>query len=171
MSKTIVKRLLTYRQGLAVERLHTRPHIQPYNNGYHSANAALIALELCMANKMELSVPTCLKHMLQHDIAEGKLGDPPAPVKRLDALRKGYYILENEFERTLLPWFPDLHPQEKDICFIADKAELGFYCMDEKAMGNTLLNPTLINVIKYINEKKTEYNGVEEMLEYFHGGI
>ena len=62
-------KLNVYRKGLTVERLHTVMHIAPYNNGFHSANAALIAYELCQLNR-EVNSASIIMYMLMHDIAE-----------------------------------------------------------------------------------------------------
>ena len=162
-----IERIKVYRKGLKVERLHTVAHLTPYNNGSHSANAGLIAHELCILNNMQSSSPAVVLFMLMHDIAEGYVGDMPANVKRDNPdLRKMLSKVEDHWEKVNLPHMPDLHHHERAIVKIADIVELGMYCVEELALGNTNLNHVLVNVINYLGEY-SEYKGVAEFVEYF----
>jgi len=161
-----IHRLNTYRKGLRVERLHTVPHLTSYSNGHHSANAALIAYELCLLNSVEDHTPVLL-YMLMHDVAEGYTGDIPGNVKahypNFDTMLAG---IEIDWEEENLPNMPKRTVGQKHICKIADLAELGMYCIDELAIGNINVGFVLKNVIEYLDEYHN-YKGVPTLHTYF----
>lgn len=155
-------RLTAIRRGLKVERLHTIPHIQPYNNGFHSAGAAIIAMELCELN--EMTSGTVIRYMLLHDVSEGYTGDMPADVKvDTPELKLALTMAEEAYEKRIGLALPELTDEQKDICRIADLAELGMYCVDEIYMGNRNLYRVLNNVISYLNTVKLlAYKGTRD---------
>lgn len=139
-----------YRKGLHVERMHTVRHITPYNNGFHSCNAALLAMELCKLNKMNDS--SIIKYMLLHDVAEGYTGDIPANVKVDNPdLKHALSAVEKHWEDKFLPDMPDLCAEEKVIAKVADLSELGLYCLEELTLGNKNTISILINVVNYLS--------------------
>lgn len=162
---TAIERVKLYRKGLNVERMHTVAHITPYNNGSHSANAALIAIELCYINGMDCY--SVIKYMLMHDIAEGYTGDIPANVKVDNPeLKKVLDKVEKQWEERNLPHMPDLHGDEVFIAKAADLIELGMYCIDEIRMGNEdNMLPVLANVINYLSYCSS-IKGVSLFVEY-----
>ncbi len=165
MHKLNLERLNTYRKGLKVERLHTVTHITPYNNGFHSANAALLSHELCELNSIDSR--SVVLYMLMHDVAEGYVGDMPSNFKRdYPSVKMELDQAEKEWESLNLPFLPTLTPEEKDIVKIADLAELGFYALEELALGNTNLNHVLVNVVDYMQEFRM-YVGVNNLIDHF----
>ncbi len=143
-----IEKLNICRAGLKVNRLHTIPHIQPYNNGFHSANATLIAMELCLSNNMIANA--CIVWMLLHDIAEGYTGDIPANVKVENPfLAIHLKEIEARWENLNID-LPNLTDKQRRICKAADLIELGFFCLDELTMGNKNVTIVLKNVIQYL---------------------
>lgn len=160
-----IERLNIYRKGLSVERCHTVPHIIPYNNGFHSCNAALIAHELCVLNN--LNSASSIRYMLLHDIAEGYTGDIPANVKVNNPdLKSELDLIEARWERLNIPDMPDLSIQEKRISKVADIVELGMYCLSELKLGNKNMIFVLTNVIVYLNKYIDPVKGTQEFIEY-----
>lgn len=160
-----MKMLDLCRRGSRVERMHTVPHLLPYSNGFHSANAALIAVEL--AKLEELTDRNIMLYMLLHDVAEVHTGDSPADVKRLNP------ELKQMLDGIELRWLhksgielPQLTPNEKAICKIADLTELGMHCLDELELGNRKVNHVLYNVIEYLRIYESRPY-VCDLIEYF----
>ncbi len=161
----IIDKLHVYRKGLKVERMHTIQHITPYNNGFHSCNAALIAHELCVLNGLN-SASTIL-YMLLHDVAEGYVGDSPANVKRdYPDIKCALDRAESDWEQKYIPDMPDLHIQEKNIAKIADLSELGMYCLEELWIGNRNVTEILVRVVEYLHDYK-DVKGTEDFIEHF----
>lgn len=160
-----INRLHIWRKGLKVERMHTVPHITPYNNGFHSCNAALIAHELCLLNG--LNSASVIRYMVLHDIAEEYVGDTPANVKRdFPNIKIALDEAEKHWEEKYIPDMPDLHRQEKDIAKVADLAELGMYCLEELHLGNKNVLFTLKNVIDYLKEYQ-DIKGTTDFIDHF----
>lgn len=161
----IIDKLHVYRKGLKVERMHTVQHIMPYNNGFHSCNAALVAHELCLLNGLN-SASTIL-YMLLHDVAEGYVGDSPANVKRdYPDIKRALDMAEYEWEQKHIPDMPDLHSLEKKIAKIADLSELGMYCIEELWLGNKNVTEILVRVVEYLHDFK-DVKGTIDFIEHF----
>lgn len=155
-----------YRKGLKVERLHTVSHVTPYNNGFHSCNAALVARELCKINDIEDSGKVIL-YMLLHDVAEGYTGDVPANVKReFPNVKLAMDEAELAWEEDHIDDMPLLTDVEMQIAKAADTIELGMYCLEELALGNTNLSLVLANVVNYLYEHKNII-GIEKVVDHF----
>lgn len=162
----MIEQIEIYRKGLSVERLHTIRHVIPYSNGHHSANAALIAHELCKKNNLDSH--SCILYMLMHDVAEHYVGDVPADVKVENPdLKFALGEIERRWEVVNLPDLPDLHIQEKYICKVSDLIELGMHCMDEIKMGNRNVNPVLDNVVTYLTSYTGKMDGLDTFILYF----
>lgn len=160
-----INRLHIWRKGLKVERMHTIQHITPYNNGFHSCNAALIAHEICRLNNINSA--SVIRYMLLHDISEGYVGDVPANVKRdFPEIKYALNIAESIWEERHIPDMPDLSIQEKSIAKIADLSELGMYCIEELSLGNDNVDEVLINVIKYLQDY-IDIEGVSDFIFHF----
>ncbi len=162
-----IDRLRRYRNGLNVERLHTIAHVTPYSNGSHSCNAALVALELCEINGLDIYQQfAIIKYMLLHDIAEEYTGDIPSDVKRQNPdLKSVLDDIEAKWEKHNIPDMPELEPEDKDIAKCADLIELGMYCLDELYMGNKNMEHVLSNVVRYIWQYKA-IEGIEDFINY-----
>jgi len=161
-----INQLHIWRKGLKVERMHTITHVTPYNNGFHSCNAALIAHELCQLNGIDSA--SVVRYMLLHDIAEAYVGDTPADVKRdFPAIKLALQEAEGHWEERNIPNIPDLAITEKIIAKIADTAELGMYCLEELHLGNKNAMPVLLKVIQFLQEYPKEIAGVSQFLDHF----
>ena len=162
----MLERLKIYREGLSVERLHTVPHIQAYNNGYHSANAALIAYELCKLLGVD-SGPVVL-HMLLHDVPEGYTGDIPGNFKDDNPIFTGELnIIEHQWVCTNIPDLPLLNAQQINICKLADIIELGFYCVDEIEMGNRKVVAVLDHVVDSMTDYQFDHEDIRDVYSSF----
>ena len=160
-----IERLDLYRKGLKVERLHTMPHIIPYNNGFHSANAALIAHELCVLNG--LNSASLVMYMLLHDVAEGYVGDVPANVKTdYPDIKHALNEAEKDWEERNIPHLPNLSHQERKIAKAADLLELGMHCLDELAIGNNDMQFVLKNVIQYSDQYREDIAGFSKLIDH-----
>lgn len=161
-----ISKLNIYRKGLRVERLHTVFHIAPYNNGFHSANAALIAHELCVLNGMNSA--SIIRYMLLHDVAEGYVGDIPSNVKKdYPEIKSVLDRIEHKWEEQYIPDMPDLHHSEMAIAKASDAIELGMYCIEELKLGNQNILHVLDNIIRYMQDYIGTVNGVSDFMEYF----
>lgn len=168
-----IDKLKFCRTGLSVERFHAKTHIQPYNNGFHSANAALIAVELVRANPkrfddMTHSLAIVMEHMLTHDCAEGKFGDVPRDVREENpTVWEAIENMESQVLATHGIHKVDMTVHEKNVCKIADTVEVGFYALSELEMGNLKMSEVVSNVCKYAGPYAEDYRLVNEMLNYF----
>lgn len=162
----MLKQIKLVRKGLSVERLHTLPHITPYNNGFHSANVAYIALELCTANG--INPANCVIAGLMHDVHESYIGDTPANVKVDNPeLKTLMTSIESKWESDNGLDLPDLSDVEKSILKIADLVELGMYCLDELKMGNSNMKFVIRNVILYLGDYvRLNIKGSIELYDY-----
>lgn len=160
-----LEKINTYRRGLSVERLHTFPHILPYNNGFHSANAALIGMELCKLNHLRYNLVVVA--LLLHDIHEWFVGDIPSPVKRSSPdIAMAFKDLEKKWEQKNNIEIPILSIEEENVFKASDCIELGLFCLDEIEMGNMTLFPVLKNVVSYL-EEYSNIIGVSGMISVF----
>lgn len=160
-----INRLHILRKGMKVERMHTIPHITPYNNGFHSCNAALIAHELCRLNN--ISSASTVRYMLLHDVSEAYVGDTPAYVKRdYPDVKTALDAAEKDWEEKHIPDMPDLHPMEQAIAKVSDLAELAMYCLEELELGNKNVYPVILNCINYLEDHKN-IKGVSQFIDHF----
>lgn len=165
-----LEQVIIYRRGLNVTRMHTVPHIRHYDNGSHSASAALIALELCKLNEVSEGYQfDIIKYMLMHDIAEQFVGDVPADVKRIEpTIKEVLDKVEKSWERKNIPSKPEsIGIFGSRICKCADLIELGMFCVEEINMGNRHVRHVLENVISYLGDHISKVKGSYQFLTYF----
>jgi len=159
-----IDKINIYRAGYGVERLHTIAHIRPYNNGFHSANAALIGMELAKLNSLKTS--DIVLWLLLHDIHEGYIGDIPANVKVDNpSLRDIVSDIETKWEKQNID-LPTLCIESKRLCKAADLIELGMYCLEEFGLGNRNMIPVIKNVVEYLRGYR-DIEGVNEFCFHF----
>jgi hypothetical protein len=165
----MLDKIKMYRAGLGVTRLHNMPHISHYDNGSHSANAALLAHEICVAN--DINSAAVVLYMLKHDLHEFYTGDIPAYVKTDNQpLGDAIHALEMHIESSHKIDLPVLSYIECDVAKFCDLAELGFYCIKEKKLGNT----NLMGILRVVTSKCGIYTsliGVSQIVEYFDGEL
>jgi len=89
-----------------------------------------------------------LKAALFHDLEEGVTGDIPAPVK----WEVGRGVLE-DLERRIRNHFeivdPYLTEDEKKLLKAADFLDACFSFLEQRLMGNTLIDTVFLNYVKY----------------------
>jgi 5'-deoxynucleotidase YfbR-like HD superfamily hydrolase len=161
----IIDKVKLHRDGNAVQRLHVVRHLMPYTNGQHSANAALLAIELCRLNR--LPIASVVEYMLLHDLAEGYTGDMPANVKwENPQLAAALTTTEERWCRAHGLELPDLSNEEAAICKFADMAELGLYCAEELTLGNRHVLPVMVRVLEALNCRKGNIIGAQDIIDY-----
>jgi len=161
------------RNGGETRRYHTIPVLRSQNVAEHSFHVAMLCSWL-----VGHSVPgigaALLMAALTHDLAEHKMGDLPAPVKRslpdyeqsegeARPFRQVWDDLEQEhLEAAELNWDHVLTPFERRILKLADAAEGCLYCIRERAMGNRLITEVFGNFLSYteklINDRTVGVN-------------
>jgi 5'-deoxynucleotidase YfbR-like HD superfamily hydrolase len=86
---------------------------------------------------------------LYHDVAEALVGDIPAPVKRLSAVRESVGEIEDAFMRHVgLPLDVDLSPEDHVRLKCADYLELCLTCAEQ---GGRAAKRILLNGLNYVD--------------------
>lgn len=156
--------LETARLGGNVTRMHILPTITSHNVAEHTFHAAFITMELCAQN--EIQSGDCVSYILAHDIAEGYTGDTPGNVKVDHPNLSGVLAaIETKWERDNFPYYlseRSLSEFEMKLVKSADLLELGYYCVEEREMGNTRVRGVFDNVLSYIASRELDahVNGV-----------
>ena len=147
--------LETCRHSGKVERTHTIPTIQRYNNAEHVYNAIMIAIELCRLAGVGSS--KVIKSLLVHDVEEVYTGDIPANVKMEENLKEILSGIEEDWVNENVPKHHNnikLTDTQYQIAKIADSLELVYFCIDEALMGNR--TKPLIDMIYKVSDILTE---------------
>jgi 5'-deoxynucleotidase YfbR-like HD superfamily hydrolase len=136
-------RNITYiRKGMNVQRFHTTNLIVGETVGHHSANVAMLCMQILPECRAEL-----IAAALVHDLAEQYTGDVPAQAKWASAaLKAALDGMEDEYQRFSY----DLTPRELRVLKQADMLDLCFKCLDELYMGNRTVLPMLHRGIHYL---------------------
>jgi 5'-deoxynucleotidase YfbR-like HD superfamily hydrolase len=129
-------RNITYiRKGMNVQRFHTTNLIVGETVGHHSANVAMLCMQILPTCRLELVAAA-----LSHDLAEQYTGDVPAQAKWASAaLKAALDNMETEYQR----FTHDLTDRELRVLKQADMLDLCFKCVDELHMGNRTVLPML----------------------------
>lgn len=153
-----IRQLTFGRNGGETRRYHTWPVLRQQTVAEHSCHVALIVAWLAGHRAPGVSVPL-LMAALTHDLAEHKMGDVPAPVKRSlpnypdQSFRQAWDKLEQgHLETAGLDWEHMLNDEEKRWLKLADAADGCFYCVRERAMGNRLINEVYANFRRYMGD-------------------
>lgn len=140
------------RAGRAVRRYHTTPMLEYQRIDAHSYGVAQIArfLSQDLPPERQLAI---IKEALDHDLAEHRTGDMPAPAKREMNIREQF--AEHEARHMLLAgWeFQALSDEERRIVKIADCADGALHCIHERAMGNQHVRTPFYNFWTYLVEE------------------
>ncbi len=127
--------LMDLRKAGQVTRYHNEPTIQNQTVASHSWGVAC----LCYILRPEASRELILSALF-HDVAEGRFGDPPAPVKwASQELSDIYDRLEDQHLEELGLGFT-LTPAEKLVLKHADYLEAMWYCYEERRLGNRAMD-------------------------------
>lgn len=122
------------REGAAVERCHTAPHLLRYSVGHHSLDLVnLITLAWMEDHEDNWPRAQLLIAAAWHDIPERIIGDVPQPVKmlldgKLDAVE------EMVFKSVGVD--VNLSSEESRYLHEGDRVELWLWCHEEMSRGN-----------------------------------
>jgi len=129
-------------------RFHVERFIGEQTVFHHSASTALLLLQTlgpaCSAN--------LLKAALCHDLEEGITGDIPAPAKW--ACGNTLEALEAKVRATFGIPFPELTAEEQDYLKAADFLDATFTCLEQRLMGNTLIDSVYFAYQRFEKERR-----------------
>jgi|6_EtaG_2_1085325.scaffolds.fasta_scaffold21219_2 5'-deoxynucleotidase len=129
------ERLQKIRSGGNVSRYHTIPLIRSQDVAAHSWGVAVV-YNILWPDDVGPALVACL----YHDCAEFWTGDIPAPVKyHSPAVKEAADKVEEEFRDKYDISF-DLDDETKAKIKCADYIELCMRCLEERRMGNTLID-------------------------------
>jgi len=130
------------RKGMNVQRFHTTNLIVGETVGHHSANVAMLCMQILPECRVELVAAA-----LSHDLAEQYTGDVPAQAKWASAsLKAALDNMEDQYQRFSY----DLTANELRVLKQADMLDLCFKCLDELHMGNRTVLPMLHRGIHWL---------------------
>lgn len=174
-----IEQLAFIRNGGETRRYHTWPVLRSQNIAEHSFHVAMLCAWLAGQEPPGIGA-NLLMAALCHDLAEHKMGDLPAPVKRglpdypshdgqpLRTFREVWDDIEQEhLEAVELNWEHTLTGQERRWLKLADAAEGCFYCIRERAMGNQLIAEVFGNFLGYV-ESLNPTHAEFDMLAYIN---
>ena len=153
------------------KRFHTVPVIKEQRIDSHSFHVAMLC-SLMAGNAV--SAPL-LMAALTHDLAEHRVGDLPAPVKRAlpDYPHASFRDVWGAMEDELLlehnqHWGVVLDEQEMRWLKLADAMEGALYCIRERMMGNRFIDTCYDNFRRYIGDllKPDEEQMVKRIVGY-----
>lgn len=153
-----------YHAGVT-RRFHTWPVIRQQSVADHSWHVAMLMAYIFGNTEPGVSY-SMIMAALTHDMAECRVGDLPAPAKRtMDArleivergavtnFRDAWGRMEQEILKEYdMDWEKFLSPEELAALKLCDSMEGAFYCVNERAMGNKLIEPCYRNFISYVEE-------------------
>lgn len=144
------------RAGGLTKRLHTWPTVRDQNVAAHSWGVAMLAREIYRRNAAEVSANLTIA-CLTHDVPEGVVGDVPSPVKwRNAALARELVNEESKVAEAL-----HLHHEvvrlsvtEMAVLDFCDKLELLWHCVDERRLGNILIEVVFSRQLAWLEQNK-----------------
>lgn len=128
-----VDNILQQRLGGKVERCHNIPHHGSYSVAAHTWGCAMLLLAL-WPDRIWL-----LPRILAHDVAEGWVGDVPAPTCRyVPGVRDNLNKVEGKLLEALgLPdGYEGLSDEETAILKAVDRLEFVIWCYEQVHLGN-----------------------------------
>lgn len=130
--------LQALREGGQVQRLHATPHLQPNTVAQHSWGMAMLLRALYPGEPPQ----HLLWAVLTHDVPERWLGDTPAPAKWNRRIGVALKLAEQDISRRLNINFT-LTVEEQAWLHGLDAADLWLYCLEERSLGNSMVQPML----------------------------
>jgi 5'-deoxynucleotidase YfbR-like HD superfamily hydrolase len=131
-----------------------------------------IAYELITAAdaaRVAVEPSAIIRHLLTHDVAEGYLGDTPAHVKaEYGRVSGALHAAEESWNTRNIPEYltHQLVPYEKDLVKAADTLELGYFCVEEREMGNRAVAPVFNYVVDYVDRQELrKVHGVAPIID------
>ena len=141
-------KLLFIRQGGETERFHSLRTVFNETVGHHSFGVAWM-IWLITEGKARAEL---LMAALQHDLAEHKTGDIPAPTKRQLNIRETVSALEDDLLVKAGFRVGGLSPEEDRILHTADVLDGMLACQRERALGNRLVRDCYFNFRQYASD-------------------
>lgn len=151
-----IKKIIEAREGGAVERCHTTPHIGEYSNAKHQWGAAMLYLQLRGATAEGDTVTA----ILTHDLGERWAGDVPAPAKW--ALSKSWLRELERNEKKCLDYLGigvGLSEAEWRWVRGVDLLDLFLWAHEQVNMGNRSCERIIANILAYVYEHHADYPG------------
>lgn len=151
--------------GGDVLRYHAEPDVPPQTVSEHSWRVAIILHHLWPDRSYLLA------SALYHDVAEGLMGDLPAPIKRWPGIKDALTGLETDYER-LLGINEELLSDDAARLKCADYLELVAYCVLYSAEGAQRVARTGYSYVKAASATlpPLETERVLALLERFYAG-
>ena len=135
----ISDRLERFRRGGTVTRYHTHVLHRPPNDAEHMYGVAIIADQLYLEAYGRPAPRDLLRAALYHDQAEYETGDVPGWIKKLHPkLKEVLVVIEGEIDEKLCT--PTVEGELADLMKIADELEHLWTCLDERRLGNTMVD-------------------------------
>lgn len=145
---SLAQQIETARRGMLVRRYHQRFTAEPDTVGKHSCGVALFCLMIdpqCSAAVLAAAVT--------HDLAEYIVGDLPAPTKRTLSEEAKAEIDQLEVKVLSDAGFSiQVSKHEKLLLKVADYLDGIYFCLEERARGNTGLNEVGDTYLGYLSE-------------------
>ena len=149
--KRIIRKIIDCRAGGRVERCHGLTHLKNYTVASHSWGAAMLLYYLWPND-----FPRLAAHVLAHDVNEYLLGDIPAPVKKYcsEAMHNELGLIGDKINHELgLPCEMDmLNRDDTNKVRACDYLEFYLWCREEMALGNTLIEQGVHEIVEYLGE-------------------
>lgn len=153
-----IKEQLRYaREGGHTQRFHTQRTLMVDTVGHHSFNVAWLCHFLSTHLSSSLRY-TLMLAALEHDLAEHKLGDIPAPAKRDengDKTEVGDALEDQEAALNASMGFgyaDALDDEARRILKLADAMDGALFCCHERALGNRTIANCYDNFLVYIEK-------------------
>jgi hypothetical protein len=146
---TSYEKLVHLRASGRVRRFHGEDWVStPQTVFHHSASVALILIEFLGVDCSS----ALLRAALQHDLEERHTGDIPAPVKWFlgTSARTEIHVLEKAIREHYDIVFPELTDRERNLLRAADFLDAVFSCLEQRLMGNTLLDCVFMAYSDYV---------------------
>ena len=134
-------------RGGGVTRFHTETMIKEQDVAQHTWRVMAVLHSLCSDRVFS----DMCKSVMYHDVAEGYMGDIPAPIKRM--LGEPVKEMEKEIEKNMGIPSPlrELGPSY-DLLKLADYLECMITIVEEREMGNRTLDHIFDKLSEYIEE-------------------
>lgn len=172
-----MKYIRTIRDSSYIKRFHNTVTHSPYNVGFHTYNAMVIAHHLLMLNKTDrVSSYYALSYLMVHDVHELYTGDIPGDFKwQNEQITSMLKEVEDKWEKENLPKYfyeyKSFIQNKEELCLLlkqSDLLELAFFISDEILLGNKRIRVKLelvLDTSKRMNRKLT-LKGVRELINF-----
>jgi 5'-deoxynucleotidase YfbR-like HD superfamily hydrolase len=149
MEQSELARVMELRKGANVRRYHTERIIGEQTVGHHSHGVAMLLVQYFP----HMCRPNVIIACLTHDLAEGYVGDIPAPAK-WDNPELGELLDKIEAKRINdLGLRSQLSDSELEAVKVCDYLESLLFAHEQLCMGNTLFGPVLRKLVRWFEQR------------------